>query len=76
MSDTIRESTWARIRLKLDCPGEPNKPHHLAEDADRAFVTSVDRDEGGRQQRGPYPPGGIGIGWRFRPDELEPIPEP
>jgi hypothetical protein len=88
MSDTIRENTWVRVRLKPDCPGEPNQPHHLAEDTVRAFVTSVDRADGGDhsvfvlykggrlESRAPHPPGGLGIGRRFRPDELESIPEP
>jgi hypothetical protein len=86
MSDTIRENTWVRIRLKPGCPGEPHKPHHPAQDTIRAFVTSVDHDgdhsvfalfKGGwLERRAPMPPGGIGIGRYVRPDEPEVIPEP
>jgi hypothetical protein len=83
MSDTIGENTWVRIRLKPDCPGEPHNP---AEDTVRALVTSVGREgdhsefvlyKGGRlESRAPLPPGGLGLRRSFRPDELEPIPEP
>ena len=83
MSDTIRENTWVRIRLKPNCPGEP---HHLADDTMRAFVTMVGLDgdhsvfalfKGGwLEHRAPMPPGGLSIGRRFHPDELEPIPVP
>lgn len=88
MSDTIPVNTWVRVRLKPDCPGEPHKPHHPREDTVRAFVTSVDREDGGDhsvfvlfkggwlKQDGPLPDGGLGIGRRYRPDELEPMPPP
>jgi hypothetical protein len=86
MDNIIHENTWVRIRLKPDCPGEPGKPHHPVEDTMRAFVTMVSQDgdhpvfvlfKGGWLERcAPMPPGGVGIGRRFRPDELEVIPAP
>jgi hypothetical protein len=89
MSDTIRENTWARVRLKPDCPGEPNKPHHPAEDTIRVEVTAV-YEAGGEHgdhhvfalfkanwlKQTPMPPGGLGLGRFFRPDELELMPRP
>ena len=83
---TITPGTWARVRLHPDCPGDGRRPCHPAEDGARVEVTVVDRDGDhcifalykGRvdSYAGPRPPGGLGIGSHFRPDELEPIPEP
>ena len=85
MSTTITPGTWARVRLVLDCPGDCIHAHHPAEEDVRVRVTTVDNDgdhsvfalyKGGGGYVGPRPPGGLGIGRYFRPDELEPIPEP
>jgi hypothetical protein len=85
--NTFTPGTWARVRLLPDCPGDGRRPHHSAEDTCRVEVTVVDRSDngehtvfapskGGRRNTLPTPPGGLGIGRYFRPDELEPIPEP
>ena len=82
---TITPGTWARVRLHPDCPGDGQRPHHPAEENCRVEVTTVDNDgdhsvfalfKGGGSYVGPRPDGGLGIGRYFRPDELEPIPEP
>ena len=83
---TITPGTWARVRLHPDCPGDGRRTHHPAEDGCRVEVTAVDKDGDhsafalykGRVVSfvGPRPEGGLGIGRYFRPDELEPIPEP
>src|SRR5438874_154762 len=81
--DTLHPQTWARVRLLPDCPGEERKPHHPAEDGARVFVTAVgnpgDHSAFGLYQGAPWrtvmpPPGGLGIGRHFRPDELEALP--
>ena len=74
-----------RVRLHPDCPGDGRRPHHPTEDSCRVEVTVVDEDgdhsvfelyKGGGRSDVPRPLGGLGIGRYFRPDELEPIPEP
>jgi hypothetical protein len=84
MSDTIRENTWAIVRLLATWAGD-GRLHHPAEDGSRVLVTVTDRDgdhsvfalyKGRAWKNAPLPPGGLGIGRRFRPDELEPILEP
>jgi len=85
--DTITPGTWARVRLHPDCPGDGRRPHHPAEDDCHVEGTVVHRDKygdhaafaldkGGRQITLPTPPGGLGLGRYFRPDELEVIPGP
>ena len=86
---TITPGTWARVRLIPDCAGDGRRPHHPAEEGCRVEVTVVDTDAdhgkhtvfglykgGGGTYVGPHPPGGLGIGRYFRPDELEVIPDP
>jgi hypothetical protein len=81
MSDTITEGTWAIVRLRATCDGD-GWPHHPAEDGARVMVTVADKDgdhsvfavyKSRAWKNAPLPPGGLGIGRRFRPDELEPI---
>jgi hypothetical protein len=85
--NTVTAGSWARVRLRPDCPGDGRRPHHPAEEDCRVEVTSVGRTDmdgdhtvfalykgGGGKVSGP--PGGLGIGRCFRPDELEPIPAP
>lgn len=81
--DTIGEGTWALVRLRPGCDGG-RKPHHPAEDRCRVKVTTSGHPgdhsvfalyKGGGADV-PMPPGGLGVGRYFRPDELEPIPEP
>jgi hypothetical protein len=83
--NTITPGTWARVRLHPDCPGDGRRSHHPAEQDCRVEVTAVDKAgdhsvfalyKGGSQNTVPRPAGGLGIGRYFRPDELEPIPEP
>ena len=85
MSITITPGTWARVRLHPDCPGDGRRPHHPAEEGCRVEVTTVDNDgdhiifalfKGCGNYVGPRPDGGLGIVRYFRPDELEPTPEP
>ena len=68
MSDTIRENTWAIVRLLTDCAGD-GRPHHPAEDGARVMVTVADRDgdhsvfalyKGRVWKNAPMPPGGLG----------------
>jgi hypothetical protein len=85
---TITPGTWARVRLHPDCPGDGRRSHHPAEDGSRVEVTVVDDHKngdhhifglykgGGGSYRGPRPPGGLGIGRSFKPDELEVIEPP
>jgi hypothetical protein len=81
---SITPGTWARVRLRADCIGDGRRPHHPAEENCRVKVTAVGKAgghsvfalyNGGGCDMSP-PPGGLGIGRHFRPDELEPIPEP
>jgi hypothetical protein len=77
------------VHLRPECPGDGRRPHHPAEDTIRVFVTVVYEAGGehgdhhvfglyhsGSQIIVPHPPGGLGIGRYFRPDELETISEP
>jgi hypothetical protein len=83
--NTITPGTWARVRLHPDCPGDDRRPHHPAEENCRVEVTAVNNDgdhsvlalymSGGKSSM-PHPPGGVGIGRYFRPDELEPCDPP
>ena len=83
---TIAPGSWARVRLHPDCPGDGRRSHHPAEEGCRVEVTTVDNDGDhsafalykGRvgSYAGPRPDGGLGIDRYFRPDELEPIPDP
>jgi hypothetical protein len=83
MNDTIIENIWVRVRLDPTCPGG-SRPHHPAEHGVRGVVTAIGKPgdhsvfilfKGGRAAVFP-PPGGLGLGRYYRPDELEPIPEP
>ena len=85
MAQPESAGSWARVRLHSDCPGDGRRPHHPAEDGARVEVTTVNNHgdhsvfalfKGGGSYVGPCPDGGLGIGRSFRPDELEPIPEP
>src|SRR5690349_16042182 len=83
MSDnTIAEGSWCRVHYNPNCPGG-GKPHHPAEEGARVLVSPVnspgDHSVRGNYQGAPWrtvmpPPGGLGIGRYFRPDELEVLP--
>ena len=82
---TITKGAWAIVRLNPDCPGNGRRPHHPAEDACRVRVAAGEqpgdhevfaRYEGGGQDGGPLPPGGLRLGRYLRPDELEPCDLP
>jgi hypothetical protein len=78
----LTEGCYARVRLRPGCDGG-GKPHHPAEDGARVLVTVID-STGGHCAVGNYkglpwstvrpPPGGLGVGRYFRPDELEVLP--
>jgi hypothetical protein len=80
MSDLpLSEGCYARVRLRPDCDGG-GKPHHTAEDGARVLVTVIDPGDGhtacSNYKGLPWstvrpPPGGLGVGRMFRPDELE-----
>ena len=83
--NTIRPGNWARVHYNPACPGYPGHPHHPAEEGTRVEITTVNGDlEHGHCIRGNYkgapwatapsPPGGLGVGRSFRPDELEILP--
>ena len=66
----------------LHYPGPGRKPHHPAEDGSRVHVSVINAEGDhcvvGNYQGAPWrdpdvptPPGGLGIGRYFRPDELE-----
>ena len=82
--NTIRPGTYALVRLRPDCTGDGRRDHHPAEENSRVLVTVVDAAgdhsafglyKGGSRAAAMPPPGGLGIGRYFRPDELEPITE-
>jgi len=81
MSDTITEGSWVRVRLDPACSGG-GRPHNPHEDGLRAQVTV--RDGSGDHticvlfKSGKFVPLGnhLPLGRHYRPDELEPIPEP
>ena len=82
---TIQPGDWARVHHNPDCPGYRGHPHHPAEDGTRVQVSVVDADGQdhpivGLYQGAPWatvmpPEGGLGIGRRFEPDELEVLPD-
>src|SRR5262249_40586020 len=80
----LTEGCYARVRLRPGCDGG-HKPHHPAEDGARVKVTVIDPGDGhivvGNYPGAPWrdpdvspPPGGLGVGRYFQPDELEVLP--
>jgi hypothetical protein len=72
---TIREGTWARVRLRYDCPGDGHQPHHPAERDCLVQITSGGHD-GAHSVFALFKDGRLGMGRYFKPDELVPIPPP
>jgi hypothetical protein len=75
MSTVFVEGSWARVRLRADCPGDGRWPHRPDEQDCRVQVTSAGHD-GDHSVFVLYQDSELGFGRYFRPDELEPILPP
>jgi hypothetical protein len=72
---TIREGTWARVRLHPDCPGDNRQPHRPAEQDCLVQITLGGHD-GEHNVFALFEDSRLGMGRYFRPDELVPISAP